>query len=518
MDTISPLLSFSPRKFCPSPASIIRFFRYGNDESLFVIGSPNEESVMVFRYSAAGDQPQLEEVSELPDHKYGVSDIAVNCVGTVIVTSGLDSTVRVWKRSRQGKYEHYRNIPAVGGKTIDIGDIDHIAILTREAGRYNVLVSVGSAGGKIHFTDLATDASSESTAAVRGGKRPARRLIPPVDCLYRGAKKTYLGCVTAMHLSSDGSYLAYGTSSGYVGLARLICEVEDNNLRLECDLRGVLQCFKSAVASPVRSLAMHGDTLLVGGEANVGRIVALDMLRVSGYLVEDSGEKSNSSGTKSRKTSNPAVLGSIPLNYSSRLRSILISEAPGLQPANFLLSFVSSDGTVQTHVLPDGPDAAWADGRAPETVNQLDLRNKGAQKLTHVTICAAVTAALKSSKDSQWSDCVAVALANGKMEIYKIRQCAAPKMPELPIEVEGGVFDMFKSAASQHRQLNVGEDWNQDINRHYQQGPPTTGVTASSHSDAAGQQENNDVVMTDDTPAAQPPPPLITSTQPVSGS
>ncbi|KAF4712436.1 hypothetical protein FOZ62_003175, partial [Perkinsus olseni] len=235
MDTISPLLSFSPRKFRPSPASIIRFFRYGNDESLFVIGSPNEESVMVFRYSAAGDQPQLEEVSELPDHKYGVSDIAVNCVGTVIVTSGLDSTVRVWKRSRQGRYEHYRNIPAVGGKTIDIGDIDHIAILTREAGRYNVLVSVGSAGGKIHFTDLATDASSESTAAVRGGKRPARRLIPPVDCLYRGAKKTYLGCVTAMNLSSDGSYLAYGTSSGYVGLARLICEVEDNNLRLECD-------------------------------------------------------------------------------------------------------------------------------------------------------------------------------------------------------------------------------------------------------------------------------------------
>ncbi|KAF4751375.1 hypothetical protein FOZ63_019153, partial [Perkinsus olseni] len=138
-----------------------------------------------------------EELSEL---FFATLDVKLARSFSVIVTSGLDSTVRVWKRSRQGRYEHYRNIPAVGGKTIDIGDIDHIAILTREAGRYNVLVSVGSAGGKIHFTDLATDASSESTAAVRGGKRPARRLIPPVDCLYRGAKKTYLGCVTAMHL------------------------------------------------------------------------------------------------------------------------------------------------------------------------------------------------------------------------------------------------------------------------------------------------------------------------------
>ncbi|EER07941.1 hypothetical protein Pmar_PMAR003260 [Perkinsus marinus ATCC 50983] len=465
----------------------------GVDESL---SSREKES------SVGDDHPQVEEVSELPGHNMGVSDIAVNSVGTR--TSLLS-----------------RNIPAVGGKTIDIGDIDHIAILTREAGRYNVLISVGSAGGKIHFTDLATDASSDTGG--RGTKRPVRRLIPPVDCLYRGAKKTYLGCVTAMQLSEDGSYLAYGTSSGYVGVARLVCDVEESSLRLECELRGVLRCFKSAISSPVRCLATHGDTLLVGGEANVGRIMAIDMSRVSGYLVDESGERS--SGSKSRKTRNPAILGSIPLNYTCRLRAILVSESQGhLQHPSFLLSLVSSDGIVQSHELPQGPEG-WADDQPePSTVNFLDLRSAGTLKLSPVTICGVATAALKTPPAAaSWHDCAIVALPNGSIEIYQQRECSPPNMPELPIEVEGGVFDMFKSAASQHRQLNVAENWNQELlTKHYEEPPPAT--TAATQGGNATRPDDVEMEGVDGgkpsgpVEAAGPSSPLITSTQPMVGS
>ncbi|KAF4661852.1 hypothetical protein FOL47_006528 [Perkinsus chesapeaki] len=443
----------------------------------------------VYRYcvTEGQDPPHLEEVSELSGHKFGVSDIAVNSVGTVIVTSGLDSTVRVWKRSRQGKYEHYRNIPAIGGKTIDIGDIDHIGVLTREAGRYNVMVSIGSAGGKVHFTDLATDASSavESTA-VRGTKRPAKRLIPPVDCLYRGANKAYLGCVTAMELSDDGSYLTYGTSSGYVGVACLRCGVEDNALKLECSLQGVMRCFKTAISSPVRCLTIVGDTLLVGGEANVGKIIALDMTRLSGYLVDDTADKTSDTKPK-RLAMNPAVVGSIPLNYSCRVLAILVSESPSTDNTTRLITLVSSDGVMRVQALPNNAEQ-WSSQRSRETLAQFDLKPKGTLKLSHVAISGAAAASLKA--DAKWRDCVAVGLAaNGSIEIYDLRECAPPTMPELPIEVEGGVFDMFKSAASQHRQLTQTEDWQQQQQHveelgHYVQ-PETDGDVEMKNAEAA---------------------------------
>ncbi|EER10126.1 hypothetical protein Pmar_PMAR009760 [Perkinsus marinus ATCC 50983] len=372
----------------------------------------------VFRYRCEGDEhPQVEEVSELPGHNMGVSDIAVNSVGTT-----------------------------VGGKTIDIGDIDHIAILTREAGRYNVLISVGSAGGKIHFTDLATDASSDTGG--RGTKRPVRRLIPPVDCLYRGAKKTYLGCVTAMQLSEDGSYLAYGTSSGYVGVARLVCDVEESSLRLECELRGVLRCREYR---------------------------AIWWMRVERGAV---------------------------------VRRVERLEIPQ-----------SSDGTVQSHELPLGPEG-WADDQPePSTVNFLDLRSKGTLKLSPVTICGVATAALKTPPAS-WHDCAIVALPNGSIEIYRQRECSPPEMPELPIEVEGGVFDMFKSAASQHRQLNVAENWNQELlTKHYEEPPPAT--TAATQGGNATRPDDVEMEGVDGgkpsgpVEATGPSSPLITSTQPM---
>lgn len=97
---------------------------------------------------------------------------------------------------------------------------------------------------------------------------------------------------------------------------------------------------------------------------------------------------------------------------------------------------------------------------------------------------------------------------------------------------------MFKSAASQHRQLNVAENWNQELlTKHYEEPPPaTTAATQGGWSMRVLQEYSgaisgnatrpDDVEMegvdggkpSGPVEAAGPSSPLITSTQPMVGS